>query len=155
MLQVTNSPFQQDQVELLNRLLPTLTEGQKIWLSGYLAAQSTVGAQAGASAPSPSAPAVSKEVTVLFGSQTGNSHKLAKKLSGRLQDQGFQVTLSSMIDFKPNTLKKVQNLLILVSTHGEGDPPDNAISFYEFLFSKRAPQLEGMPFSVLALGDTS
>ncbi|TFE23787.1 assimilatory sulfite reductase (NADPH) flavoprotein subunit [Cohnella luojiensis] len=155
MLQVTNSPFQQDQVELLNRLLPTLTEGQKIWLSGYLSALSTVGAQAGAAAPSSSAPAVSKEVTVLFGSQTGNSHKLAKKLSGKLQDQGFQVTLSSMIDFKPNTLKKVQNLLILVSTHGEGDPPDNAISFYEFLFSKRAPQLDGMPFSVLALGDTS
>ncbi|MFC5649564.1 assimilatory sulfite reductase (NADPH) flavoprotein subunit [Paenibacillus solisilvae] len=155
MLQVTNSPFQQDQLELLNRLLPTLTEGQKIWLSGYLTALSTVGAQAGAAAPSTSAPAVSKEVTVLFGSQTGNSHKLAKKLTGKLQDQGFQVTLSSMIDFKPNTLKKVQNLLILVSTHGEGDPPDNAISFYEFLFSKRAPQLEGMPFSVLALGDTS
>jgi sulfite reductase (NADPH) flavoprotein alpha-component len=155
MLQVTNSPFQQDQLELLNRLLPTLTEGQKIWLSGYLAALSTVGSQAGVAAPFSSAPAVSKEVTVLFGSQTGNSHKLAKKLSGKLQDQGFQVTLSSMIDFKPNTLKKVQNLLILVSTHGEGDPPDNAISFYEFLFSKRAPQLEGMPFSVLALGDTS
>jgi sulfite reductase (NADPH) flavoprotein alpha-component len=156
MLQATNSPFQQDQVELLNRLLPTLTEGQKIWLSGYLAALPSAGAPVtGAVAPSSSAPAVVQEATVLFGSQTGNSQKLAKKLSGKLQDQGVQVTLSSMIDFKPNTLKKVQNLLILVSTHGEGDPPDNAISFYEFLHSKRAPQLEGTAFSVLALGDTS
>lgn len=160
MLQVTNSPFRQDQVELLNLLLPTLTEGQKIWLGGYLAAFQAAGAQVAAAlqeaeAQAVSAPAVPQEVTVLFGSQTGNSHKLAKKLSGRLQDQGAQVTLSAMIDFKPNTLKKVQHLVIIVSTHGEGDPPDNAISFYEFLHSKRAPQLEGMPFTVLALGDTS
>ncbi|MFK7692368.1 assimilatory sulfite reductase (NADPH) flavoprotein subunit [Paenibacillus sp. HJGM_3] len=159
MLQVTNSPFQQDQVDLLNRLLPTLTEGQKIWLSGYLAALHSAGSAAGAPAPQAvpvaGAPAVSREVTVLFGSQTGNSQKLAKKLSGQLQEQGFQVTVSSMIDFKTNTLKKVQNLFVVVSTHGEGDPPDNAISFYEFLHSKRAPQLEGMSFSVLSLGDTS
>ncbi|MBB6693832.1 assimilatory sulfite reductase (NADPH) flavoprotein subunit [Cohnella xylanilytica] len=163
MLQVTNSPFQQEQVDLLNRLLPTLTEGQRIWLSGYLSALQGAGAPAGTAivpgapqpAPAAAAPAVSKEVTVLFGSQTGNSHKIAKKLTEKLQGQGFQVTLSAMIDFKPNTLKKVDNLLVVVSTQGEGDPPDNAISFYEFLHSKRAPQLEGMPFSVLALGDTS
>lgn len=163
MLQVTNSPFQQEQVDLLNRLLPTLTEGQRIWLSGYLSALQGAGAPTGTAvvpgapqpAPTAAAPAVSKEVTVLFGSQTGNSHKIAKKLSEKLQGQGFQVTLSAMIDFKPNTLKKVENLLVVVSTQGEGDPPDNAISFYEFLHSKRAPQLEGMPFSVLALGDTS
>ncbi|RKP56201.1 assimilatory sulfite reductase (NADPH) flavoprotein subunit [Cohnella endophytica] len=157
MLQVTNSPFQQDQVELLNRLLPTLTDGQRNWLSGYLAALQSTGA--GAVAPQgasvPQAPSIPLEATVLFGSQTGNSQKLAKKLSGKLQEQGFQVTLSSMIDFKPNGLKKIKNLFVLVSTHGEGDPPDNAISFYEFLHGKRAPQLEEMSFSVLALGDTS
>ncbi len=166
MLQVTNSPFNEEQVELLNRLLPTLTEVQRIWLSGYVTA-----AGQGAAAPSAAgtaastavqqalsaadAPAFSKEVTVLFGSQTGNSQGLAKKLSGKLQEQGFQVTVSSMSDFKPNALKKVQHLLMIVSTHGEGDPPDNAISFYEFLHSKRAPRLEGLRYSVLALGDTS
>jgi sulfite reductase (NADPH) flavoprotein alpha-component len=160
-LQVTNSPFNQEQVELLNRLLPQLTEAQRIWLSGYLTALS--GASAAAPAPG-AAPTVDltvnvvaapKEVTVLFGSQTGNCHRLAKKVSTKLEEQGVQVTLSSMSDFKPNGLKKVQNLLILVSTHGEGDAPDNAISFYEFLHSKRSPQLEGMQYSVLALGDTS
>ncbi|MBP1995386.1 assimilatory sulfite reductase (NADPH) flavoprotein subunit [Paenibacillus eucommiae] len=166
-LHVTNSPFNQDQVELLNRLMPTLTETQRIWLSGYLSAfqgasgatTGTAGAVAPGAAPlatlSANAVVTPKEVTVLFGSQTGNCHGLAKKLTKKLEDQGFQVTLSLMSDFKPNGLKKVQNLLILVSTHGEGDPPDNAISFYEFLYSKRAPQLEGMPYSVLALGDTS
>ncbi|MEC0173720.1 assimilatory sulfite reductase (NADPH) flavoprotein subunit [Paenibacillus favisporus] len=166
-LQVTNSPFNQEQVELLNRLLPTLTDAQRIWLSGYIAAAAVTGsavlgtapiaaaANAPAASPVSTAPAAPKEVTVLYGSQTGNCGALAKKVTKRLQDQGIEVKLSSMSDFKPNGLKKVENLLILVSTHGEGDPPDNAISFYEFLHSKRAPQLEGMPFSVLALGDTS
>lgn len=163
-LQVTNSPFNQEQADLLNRLLPTLSETQRIWLSGYLAAVGgaaiaapvaggeTAPVTAGAAAP---APAASREVTVLFGSQTGNSQRIAKTLSSRLEEQGFQVTFSSMSDFKPNSLKKVKNLFIVVSTHGEGDPPDNAIAFYEFLHSKRAPKLEDVRYSVLALGDTS
>ncbi|WP_213522238.1 assimilatory sulfite reductase (NADPH) flavoprotein subunit [Paenibacillus sp. J31TS4] len=159
-LQVTNSPFNQEQAELLNRLLPTMTEAQRIWLSGYLMAiQSTPEPSAQGAAPTVTVPlnaaAASKEVTVLYGSQTGNSHGLAKKVSNKLEERGFQVTLFSMGDFKPNGLKKVQNLLIVVSTHGEGDPPDNAIPFYEFLHSKRAPQLNGLRFSVLALGDLS
>jgi sulfite reductase (NADPH) flavoprotein alpha-component len=159
-LQVLNSPFNQEQVELLNRVLPTLTDTQRIWLSGYLTAQQ--GSTNSVAAPVTavptavaSQPVISKEVTVLFGSQTGNSHGLAKKLAKKLEEQSFQVTLSSMSDFKPNNLKKVQNLLMIVSTHGEGDPPDNAISFYEFLHSKRAPQLEELRYSVLSLGDTS
>lgn len=163
-LQVTNSPFNQEQVELLNRLLPTLTESQRTWLSGFIAAlQGTAAAAAVAASPlasaaaAVSAPVVSapKEVTVLYGSQTGNGHGLSKKLSKKLEEVGLQVTMSSMSDFKPNNLKKLQNLLIIVSTHGEGEPPDNAIPFYEFLHSKRAPQVENLQYSVLALGDTS
>ena len=159
-LQVINSPFSQEQVDLLNKLLPTLSDSQRIWLSGYLtalsgAASTAVIPGAAQQAAIPAASPVSKDVTVLFGSQSGNSQALAKKLTGKLEEQGFQVTLSSMRDFKPNGLKKVSNLLVIVSTHGEGEPPDNAKSFYEFLHSKRAPQLEETKFSVLALGDTS
>ncbi|MFP7692602.1 assimilatory sulfite reductase (NADPH) flavoprotein subunit [Bacillus subtilis] len=159
-LQVMNSPFNQEQAELLNRLLPTLTESQKIWLSGYLSAQS-VSAQEAAGAPAAAvsaeapAPAVSKEVTVLYGSQTGNAQGLAENAGKQLEQSGFQVTVSSMSDFKPNQLKKVNNLLIVVSTHGEGEPPDNALSFHEFLHGRRAPKLEDLRFSVLALGDSS
>jgi sulfite reductase (NADPH) flavoprotein alpha-component len=160
-LQVLNSPFNQEQVELLNRLLPTLTESQKIWLNGYLTACQSVSGTATsetltgvlptASAKQP----VSKDVTILFGSQSGNAAGLAKKTAKTLENSGFNVTVSSMSDFKPNNLKKLQNLLVIASTHGEGEPPDNAISFYEFLHSKRAPKLEGLNFSVLALGDSS
>src|SRR5690606_12113435 len=58
-------------------------------------------------------------------------------------------------DFKTNQLKKVQTLLVIVSTHGEGEPPDGALLFYEFLHSKKAPKLDGLQYSVLALGDSS
>lgn len=164
-LQVTNSPFNQEQVELLNRLIPTLNGSQKTWLSGYLTAIQGIAAVAAGTGAAPnvqaeavaavSVPPASREVTVLYGSQTGNSSGLSKKLAKKLEEQGLQVTLSSMGDFKPNGLKKIENLLIVVSTHGEGEPPDNAIPLHEFLNSKRAPKLDGLKYSVLALGDTS
>ncbi|WP_339614004.1 assimilatory sulfite reductase (NADPH) flavoprotein subunit [Bacillus sp. FSL R7-0646] len=160
-LQVMNSPFNQEQAELLNRLLPTLTASQKAWLSGYLAAVQTADAAAALETLSAEAPAaspaqpVSKEVTILFGSQTGNAQGLAENAAKTLTERGFQVTVSSMSDFKPNQLKKLKNLLIVVSTHGEGDPPDNALSFHEFLHGRRAPKLDDLRYSVLALGDTS
>lgn len=156
-----NSPFNQEQAELLNRLLPTLTESQKAWLSGYLAASQSFEAAAALEAPTAEAPAaqpvqsVSKEVTILYGSQTGNAHGLAENAGKKLKEHGFEVTVSSMSDFKANQLKKIKNLLIVVSTHGEGDPPDNALSFHEFLHGRRAPKLDDLRFSVLALGDTS
>ncbi|MHC9080667.1 assimilatory sulfite reductase (NADPH) flavoprotein subunit [Bacillus altitudinis] len=157
-LHVLNSPFSQEQAELLNQLLPTLTDQQKIWLTGYLSAQATL-AGSEVVAPAPSAAAavqpVSKDVTVLYGSQTGNSEGLAKKTAQHLEDKGFQVTLSSMSDFKPNNLKKINNLLVIVSTHGEGDPPDNALSFHEYVHGRRAPKLDHLSFSVLSLGDSS
>ncbi|BDC58819.1 assimilatory sulfite reductase (NADPH) flavoprotein subunit [Bacillus altitudinis MN12] len=157
-LHVLNSPFSQEQAELLNQLLPTLTEQQKIWLTGYLSAQATLaGSEVVAPAPSAAAPVqpVSKDVTVLYGSQTGNSEGLAKKTAQHLEEKGFQVTLSSMSDFKPNNLKKINNLLVIVSTHGEGDPPDNALSFHEYVHGRRAPKLDHLSFSVLSLGDSS
>lgn len=165
LLQVNNSPFTPQQIEWLNALLPTLTEAQRHWLSGYLAATAAGGASvpaapAAASGTGPAAAVADArpeplEATVLFGSQTGNSQRLAGDLAKKLEQAGWRATLSSMRDYKPNNLKKVRNLFIVVSTHGEGDPPDNAMSFYEFLHGKRAPQLAGTRFSVLALGDTS
>ena len=66
-------------------------------------------------------------MTILYGSQTGNGQALAEKLAKNLKAEEYQVTLSSMNEFKPNALKKIENLLLIVSTHGEGDPPDNAL----------------------------
>ncbi|WHX69209.1 assimilatory sulfite reductase (NADPH) flavoprotein subunit [Peribacillus frigoritolerans] len=158
-LQVSNSPFNQEQAELLNSLLPSLTETQKIWLSGYLTASLSVSNTSSADAPVLEAQSggktISKEVTILYGSQTGNAQGLAENAASKLEGNGFQVTISSMSDYKVNNLKKIENLLIAVSTHGEGDPPDNTLSFHEYLHGRRAPSLEGLRYSVLALGDSS
>lgn len=156
-LQVINSPFNEEQVELLNRLLPTLTETQKVWLSGYLASSAVNSGAVTTPVATPAAPAptISKEVTVLYGSQTGNAQGLAEQAGKTLEGKGFKATVLSMSDFKPNSLKKLKNLLIVASTHGEGDPPDNALSFHEFLHGRRAPKLEDLRFSVLSLGDSS
>jgi sulfite reductase (NADPH) flavoprotein alpha-component len=167
-LQAENSPFTKDQADLLNRLLPTLTEIQRIWLSGYLSAVQVAAAPPAAGAvpltavlpaaheaPASAPAAVPQEAVILFGSQTGNSARLAKELGRKLEGIGCKVEVSSMSDFKTNRLSKVSTLFIVVSTHGEGDPPDNAISFHEFVHSKRAPRLENLRYSVLALGDTS
>lgn len=154
-----NSPFNQEQADLLNQLLPTLTPEQKIWISGYLAASQASLASGSIEFPqlvnSTPIPEVKKDVTILYGSQTGNGQHLAEEYVIQLESQGFEVTCSSMDEVKTKELKNVSNLLIIVSTHGEGDPPDNAITFVEFLNGRKAPKLESVNYSVLALGDTS
>ncbi|MEK4230394.1 assimilatory sulfite reductase (NADPH) flavoprotein subunit [Solibacillus sp. FSL H8-0538] len=151
-LQVINSPFNEEQVKLLNELLPRLTEQQKIWLNGYLSApfilEEVVQEETTVTVPT-------KEITVLFGSQTGNSQHLAEKFAASVASEQTNVTVSSMASFKVPNLKKLDHLFIIVSTHGEGEPPDNGISFYEYLYSKRAPKLDHVKYSVLALGDSS
>ncbi|MDQ0337417.1 sulfite reductase (NADPH) flavoprotein alpha-component [Caldalkalibacillus uzonensis] len=164
-LKVENSPFNQEQVDLLNRLLPKFTEEQKMWLCGYLTALNQTAALTKAQPVLQNNPSISVsteistaaclEITVLFGSQTGNARRLAEKLTEKLKEHGFQITCSAMDDFKPQKLKNVRILLIVVSTYGEGDPPDNALSFYEFLHSRKAPCLKELQYSVLALGDSS
>ncbi|HAU34036.1 assimilatory sulfite reductase (NADPH) flavoprotein subunit [Lysinibacillus fusiformis] len=152
-LQVINSPFNEEQVKLLNELLPQLTLEQKIWLNGYLSAPQAT--QEAVVETIPAAAPITKTMTILYGSQTGNSQGLAEKYASLLKAQNVDVTVSSLGKFKASNLKKITNLLLIVSTHGEGDPPDQAIQFYEFLHSKRAPKLEHLQYAVLALGDSS
>jgi len=172
-LLVTNSPFSEQQLQHLNALLPTLTGSQIQWLSGYLAfyqagiavdqlpggvnVSSTQVVEESAAAPAviEVISSIPKEATILFGSQTGNSQRLAGRLSEGLKALHFDVTLSAMNKFKTNGLKKIPYLFVIVSTHGEGDPPDNAVSLHEFIYGKRAPKLEETKYAVLALGDTS
>ncbi|GAF16190.1 LOW QUALITY PROTEIN: sulfite reductase [Bacillus sp. JCM 19046] len=163
-LQSTNSPFNEQQVELLNSLLPSLTNEQKQWLSGYMMAATTAGTGAnqendlnvGTAGTSPGqAPAVKKQITILYGSQTGNGQQLAEEAKRQLEGDGFAVELSSMHTYKAKELKTVHRLLVIVSTHGEGEPPDNAMTFHEFLMGRKAPKLNDLQYAVLALGDSS
>ncbi|WP_079479029.1 assimilatory sulfite reductase (NADPH) flavoprotein subunit [Halobacillus salinus] len=156
--EVSNSPFGPEQADLLNKLVPTLSKEQRIWLSGYLAGPSVAqGAEQDVAAEPAQAVATAEKrsITILYGSHTGNCQALSEELAEKLKAKDHDVTLSAMDDFKPKALKKVEDLLVLTSTHGEGDPPDNALSFYDFLHSKRAPKLDNVRFSVLSLGDSS
>lgn len=159
MLEVINSPFNESQVRLLNELLSTLTAQQKTWLAGYLTANVVNGVVESPRETKPiqvsNAPVEKSHITILFASQTGNAQKLSEQFGEKLQQLGFDVTVSSMSDFKTNALKKLQYLLVIASTHGEGEPPDNAISFHSFLHGKRAPKLNHVKFAVLSLGDSS
>lgn len=163
-LTVTNSPFNEEQTEKINQILPTLTTEQKIWFSGYLTANQQSEVQASVDAPSrevaeyllnTNSPAKTREITILFGSETGNAQSLAESLENRLKEKDFTVKLSSLENFKPKDLKKVEDLFIISATHGEGNPPENAVSFHEFLHSRKAPKLTDLRFSVLSLGDES
>lgn len=160
-LEVINSPFSEEQVKQLNAVLVNLTTQQKIWLTGYLSATTTLqGAELQRdnsfnTAPVAVSPTATKQITVLYASQTGTAQGLAKKYGESLKGLGFEVNVSSMNDFKTNALKKLDHLLIIASTHGEGEPPDNAIAFHSFLYGKRAPKLDHVKFAVLALGDSS
>lgn len=162
-LSVINSPFDENQATQLNQIIQNLTIEQQVWLSGYLTAnlQSVTTKQ---ETPSEVAQFVlnkestsnsERHITVLYGSETGNAQGLAEKLADRLVELNFNVKLSAMGDYKTKDLKKVEDLFIISSTHGEGNPPDNAISFHEFLHGRKAPQLEGVRYSVLSLGDAS
>ena len=145
------SPLTPDQIQKVEELTGTLRPDQIMWLSGYLA-----GVAGGVASPAPSAQAPGgPALTILYGSQTGNGEKLAEKLHAKAIEQGYRAHLKSMSDYKKNELKKEENLLLILSTHGEGDPPDTALDLHEFIHSKRAPSLEGLHYSVLALGDTS
>lgn len=146
------APFTPDQMQLLNGLLPSLQADQLLWMEGFIS-----GLRAGKTTPVVTAAQAtqSAELTVLFGSESGNAEGLADQTVKAAAKSGFKAKAVSMGDIEPAKLKGIKNLLVIVSTWGEGDPPENAIDFHKAFMSDQAPRLEGTRFSVLGLGDTS
>lgn len=142
-----------EQLSSLKEAIGTYSPLQLAWASGYLAAKSE--GTSVASLPTASGAKASSTLTILYGSQTGNAKGVAKSLADQATAQGLTVDLKSMGEFKPKSIKNVTHLLIVASTNGEGEAPDDAIALHEFLSSKKAPKLESLQYSVLALGDTS
>ena len=148
------SPLSTGQVDKLKQLTAELSAVQLAWVSGYLSATAEQGSNLlGSETAVQSAPA--QTITILYGSQTGNGRGVASELAAKAQAQGYAVNLASMGDYKVRQLKQETILLAVVSTHGEGEAPDDAIELHKFLASKRAPKLENLNYSVLALGDSS
>lgn len=155
-----NAPFRHEQKVALGALLPTLSAQQASWLSGYFAAVAQASGDTAPSAPAvvssaPAAPKPSVPLTILYGSESGNSEACAQEVLKEATAAGFKARAVDMGDYDRSQLAKEKHLLVIVSTWGEGDPPENATDFYEFVMSDAAPQLKGLQFSVCALGDTS
>ena len=131
------------------------TQEQRLWLNGYLAGLFSDAHAAGLNGNSPVAAAPVKPLTVLFGSQTGTAEGLAKKLVKDAGKLGFGPKLVDMAKYETVDLTREENLIIVTSTYGDGDPPDNAQAFWDFLKSDTAPALPQLRYSVLALGDTN
>lgn len=137
----SHAPFDPNQRAALGALLPTFTPEQKAWLSGFLASFH-------------GAAAASKPLTVLYGTESGNSESLADKTVKEAKKKGFKATMKNVADISPKDLAKFENLAVIISTWGDGEPPEAAEAFYkEFLAA--SVDLKGVKFSVCALGDTS
>lgn len=152
-----NTPFSEEQLDAITKLINPLNELQIAWISGYLAGLNNQKLQVKELAnvePEPTDHAI-HPLTILYGSRTGNGEGLAKVAKKMAIDSGMAVEVKSMEDYKPKDLVNEKHLLVIVSTHGDGEPPFQAKEVYDFLHGKRAPKLEGVKYAVLALGDSS
>ena len=169
-LNQTNTPFNEEQLALINQLLTMLSTEQQHWLSGYLinpnahqsehdtsaAQEPNTADNIGYETDNTTSKVNSAEpidVNILYGTETGNAEEIAETFEGKLKEHNFNAHLWDMDDFPKETLTEVEHLFIICSTQGVGEPPINALDLYDYLHSDEAPQLESVNFAVLALGD--
>ncbi|MDJ0367890.1 assimilatory sulfite reductase (NADPH) flavoprotein subunit [Hymenobacter sp. H14-R3] len=144
----------------LQQLTAGLTPQQLVWLSGYFYGHATSGVVAAgavvpAAAVAPAILAATQKLTILYGSHTGNGKKIAAQAAAAAASRGLTAEVHDMNDYPTRQLAQAQNLLVIVSTHGEGEPPISAEELHQFISGPRAPKLPKLRFTVLALGDKS
>src|SRR5712671_1625604 len=145
------APFAEADIEALNRVVSTASATQRAWLAGFLA-----GLEASGAAPQPAAvPTPAEPLTILYATESGNAEKLAGDVAKLARKNGLKPTLVDIADLDLATLAAARRLVVIASTWGEGEPPARATGGYADLMSEAAPRLDGVEFSVLALGDTA
>ena len=138
-----NTPLSSSISEKLSSLLSEMQANEINWLREHLNALSQKVADK------------TSELLILYGTESGNAESLAEQTQEKANKLGFKAKICNMAETSLATLKKTDNLLVIVSTWGEGDPPETAIEFYEAFMADSAPKLNTINYSVLALGDTS
>ena len=150
-------PLSAEPYAQIARLVEGLDSAGLWWLSGYTAglarAQATSAPPTSVGANTDSAERT--RLTVVYGSQTGNARRVAEALVAKLEADGLPVRLLRADAYPTRELKDERFLAIVISTQGDGDPPDDARALVEFIDGKRAPQLPQLRFAVLGLGDSS
>ena len=124
---------------------------QKAWLNGYFAGLNSRLAQIEDEGPAQAL----KPVHILYGSQTGNAEGVAEEAASNAQQYGLAPSVMALDDVELEQLQEMERVLIVISTYGEGEMPDNAQLFWEAALSQGAPRMENTHYAVLALGDTS
>ena len=125
------------------------SKNQKLWISGFLA-----GVKHSSLDKEQKNNIKKTKIHFLFGTQTGNSETVAESAAAIAKNNNFDVGVNALDDVSMENLQNMQNAVIVVSTYGEGEMPDNAHLFWESLSSTTAPKLENLNYGVLALGDT-
>lgn len=149
------APLSAAQSDQLVQLLDGLDRDGLLWASGFAAG---VAHARGDALPASSASVpetVGQRLTVLYGSQTGNAQRIARTLAERAEAAGLAVRLLRADAYPLRELKDERLLYIVISTQGDGDPPEDALGFVEFLRGRKAPTLDQLAFAVLGLGDSS
>lgn len=154
---LTTSSIPEDRRSLLMDLVKGLDTPSLWWLSGYAAglAQSQLTSASTAVPDEDSGTHPKHRLTVLYGSQTGNARRLAEQLAADAETAGLAIRLVRADNYTRRELSTERLLYIVISTQGEGDPPDDSIGFMEFLSERRAPKLPELKYAVLGLGDSS
>ncbi|MGH8182544.1 MAG: assimilatory sulfite reductase (NADPH) flavoprotein subunit [Rhodanobacteraceae bacterium] len=147
-------PLPRDRTQHLDRLVEGLDAASLWWLSGYTAGL------AGRLAPVPDVraatePDVGARLAIVYGSQTGNARRVAEQLAQQAETAGFNVRLARADAYPLRELAQERLLYAVISTQGDGDPPDDARALFDFLAGRRAPRLDALAFAVLGLGDSS
>ena len=146
------------QLNQITQAITGLNANQLTWMSGYMAGMAALQDPALAAPQQISAVAAAEPVgnlTIIYGSQTGNAKGIAVAYQAKAAAAGIPAKVVSMADYKPRQIKNETHIAIVVSTHGEGEAPDDAVELHEFLGSKKAPKLPNLKYAVLGLGDTS
>lgn len=150
-----SAPFAVEHIQALNAVMAETSLEQRHWLAGFLAGyHAATGQPPAAAAPVPAA-RTKIPLTILYGTESGNAEGVAADARKVAAKQGFAAKLLDMAEATPADLAAAGHLLVVASTWGEGDPPERAVEFYAALLAADAPRLEGVRFSVLALGDSS
>ncbi|TXH82429.1 MAG: assimilatory sulfite reductase (NADPH) flavoprotein subunit [Rhizobium sp.] len=147
-------PLTLEQWRALESLTASLTPAQAFWLSGYFTGVDA-GLRKPPSQPASTMPGSQRGLTILYGTETGNAVDLARRLEENLRAAGLASTLVDMADYKVRQLGSEADILLIASTYGEGDPPQPATGFFEFIEGRKAPKLDHVRFAVLALGDST
>ncbi|EYU15686.1 NADPH-dependent assimilatory sulfite reductase flavoprotein subunit [Photorhabdus aegyptia] len=145
-------PVSPEQLARLQSAIGDFSPTQLAWLSGYF--WGMVNQQPQVQVVAPAVPA-QETITLISASQTGNARRLAEQLRDDLSAEKLNVNLVNAGDYKFKQIAQEKVLIIIASTQGEGEPAEEAVALYKYLYSKKAPKLDGTAFAVFGLGDTS